>query len=301
MAYSDFYTPTSVCNQALIACATTYQIGDINDGSEPAQFLLQNYTPCVEQLLRGAHWDFARREAELDLIADASGQTEDVGTTVPSGYIYAYAYPDDCAKLRFIPGNFWNESPPIPSDNIVPPDNDAPLMGGGTPAFPRPLVPTRFLITNDAEYASASSGNSTPGQAPTGRVLILSNQRDARGVYTLKAMYPNIWDPLFRRAMVAYLASQVVLVLQKDKKFAAQLQTNLITQAQGAITEARRVNGNESWASSDLGVDWMRARMSGGGYWWPSAGWGVGGPWGAAAGFMFGAYESVMFGNGSSY
>ncbi len=292
MSAYDEYSPTGVCNLALDAAGLDFTLGSLEEGTHAARVCLRFYSQGVQQILLGALWDFARKQVDLELVADASGQTEDVGTVVPGPFIYAYAYPVDCLRLRYIPARF-DVNPPVPSGNIVPSGNPAPIMDGLLPGNVGGVVPTRFLVTGDVENIPDGATNEVPGIAPTSRTVILSNQRYARGVYTYKAMYPNLWSPTFRQAIVAFLASQIAVPLHKDKKFGMLMRRENIAIAQGAITEARRTNGNESWSSSDLAVDWMRFRASGG----------FGGPWGAGAGgtgTLFGGIDNIAFGTGNT-
>lgn len=295
---SDQYTPTAVANQAVQAAGLRMVLGDIQDGTEASQVCLRAYSECVRQMLRGAHWDWARRSVALQLVADASGQTPNIGRQVSDGFLYAYAYPADCAKLRFIPGNYWNVKPPIPEPNITPSDSAAPLFNvtPGAPVQNR-MTPSRFLITNDPNYAPEGASNNIPGVSPIGGTVILSNVQSAIGVYTLEAMWLNLWDSLFRSAVVDYIASEIAFVLHTDKKLGLAVQDRLATRAQAKLSEARRTNGNETWANADLSVDWMRMRMSGGftagGYW--------GNNWGGGPGCLYGGYDSVAFGNTGAY
>jgi hypothetical protein len=294
MAHSDQYTPTSICNQALQAAGLRIVLGDIEEGTEAAAVCLRNYSECVRQMLRGAHWDWARRQTALTLVGDASGQTVGVSATVPGGFQYSYAYPADCAKLRFIPANYTNVISPAPSGNITPAEGSSPISTATVPVVTGRLEPSRFLIANDPNLPG--DGNAIPGSSPIGSTIICSNMQNAIGVYTLQAMWPNLWDSLFRSAVVDYIASEIAFVLHTDKKLGLAVQDRLAGRAQAKLSEARRTNGNESWASSDLAVDWMRFRMSGGyGYW--------GNNWGVGPGVLFGGWESVGFsgGNPSGY
>lgn len=296
---ADYWTPTMVCNQAIMACGISNMvIGDIEDGSEASKVCLMAYTMCLEQLLRGAHWDFARRETPMNLVADASGQTPSVGTLVPAGFLYSYSYPTDCVKVRFVPA-FGDTLPPVPAGNIQPPDASAPLMTGlTTPAFVgQRQVPSRFLIASDANNIPEGAANDQLGISPIGMNVICSNIQRARVVYTLNATYPNLWDPQFRSALVSYIASEVCLPLHRDKKFGLMMQSRKIGEAQSKIQQARVSNGNEGWANSDLAVDWMRARVVGYG----RGGYG-GGNWGGGPGYLFGGWDQCFFtGNSSAY
>lgn len=293
---SDSETPTSIANQALDAAGIDFTLGNIEEGSKPSQVVLRHYTESLKQLLRAANWDWARREAPLQLVADATRQTPNVGIMVPSGFTYSYNYPTDCARIRFLPWNYWDQNSPVPAGNIVPPDPDAPIMPNLIVRLGQPLVPSRFLITNDPNYVPEGASNDLPGISPTGQVLILSNVRNARAVYTYNGFYPNLWDSLFREAMVAFLASKIVFPLGKDKKFARQIRADNIAIAQAAVRNAMVSNGNESWSNSDLAVDWMRVRNSGGR-----------GPWGGIGadgpGYFFGGLDAIGWGtyNSSAY
>lgn len=295
---SDYYTPEAIGNEALADAGVNFVIGQMTEGTIPAQAVLRKYATCLRGLLRAAHWTFARKEGALQLIADASGQTPNVGTIVPSNFLYSYSVPTDCAKVRYIPANLAGINPPIPQANIVPPDNTAPLTTGN----PQPggagqrIVPTRFLITNDVNYIPEGAANNIQGISPIGQTVICSNQQYARGVYTFYASYPNLWDELFRSAMVAYLASEIAVALATDKKFGVAMRDHNIAIAKDKIREARAISGNETWASSDLAVDWMRVRQSGG----YSNGYGWGGAFGPGGGYLCGGYDGLYFGDNSS-
>lgn len=296
---ADWYSPTMVCNQALAAIGLgNLRMGDIEEGSRAAAICLLSYSQCLEQLLRGAHWDFARRESPMNLVADASGQTADVGTLVPGGFMYAYSYPTDCAKVRFVPA-FSDVLPPVPASNIVPPDSGAPLMTGlTTPAWVgRRQMPSRFMLAADGNNIAEGAANDLPGISPISTTVICSNVQRARVVYTLKATYPNLWDAQFRAALVSYIAAEVCLELHPDKKFGFQMQGRKIAEAQGKLQQARVSNGNEGWANSDIAVDWMQARITG-----YSPGYGVNGWGGTGPGMLFGGWDQCFFtGNSSAF
>ena len=120
--------------------------------------------------------------------------------------------------------------------------------------------------------------------------------KEAQCVYTAEMIYPSLWDSLFRSAFVAYLASEVVLPLSKDRKFGLSIRPQLIATVKQKLAEARLVDGNEGWYSSDIRVDWMSVRHSGG-TWSRDGGWGGGegpGVWGYG-------WDSCSFSDGSAY
>lgn len=296
------YLPTDIAQQALDAAAVEFTLGDIEEGTRPAQVCLRAYGECLRQLLRGAPWDFARRETPLVLIADATGQTPNVGTMVPSGFLYAYEYPGDSARLRYIPWDFQQRAP-VPPNNIQPQNPASPLVTGlgQAPFVGQRVVPARYVITNDPNYPPPDGTIywEVQGVSPQGRLLILTDVQNARCVYTVTVLYPSVWDHLFRAAMVSYLASEVVLPLSKDKKFALTLRAQLIASTKEKLTQARIADGNEMWAKTDITVDWMRTRNAGAG---SAASFGFGG-FGGGFGGWFGAGfgGSCSFADGSAF
>lgn len=294
---ADYYTPESVVNEAFDAAALDFTIGDLNEGTRPAQVAMRKYSTCMKQLLRTAHWGFSRKQSFLQLVADASGNTPNVGTLVPGPFTYSYNMPSDCLKVRYIPARYWNNSGQVPTGNIVPQDSSAPLLTNMTapPLTTQRIIPTRFLVTTDVNNLPDGAANDIPAISPVGQTLILTNQQDAVGVYTFEANWPNLWDELFRNAMVAFLASEIVLPLAADKKFGMTMRERNIAIAKEKIREARATSANEAWNDSTQAVDWMRVRASGG---FSSAyGWGGGiGP-----GYLFGGYDGIWFENSSAY
>lgn len=293
--------PTDIANQALDAAACDFTLGDIEEGSRAAQVCLRAYRQCLMQLLRAVHWDFARKQAPLVLLADATGNTPNVGTLVPSNFLYEYQYPIDCMKARFVPWNH-HQNPGAPAGNISIPTN-VPLMTGlgQQNAVGMRQRPARYLIATDFNYPPPQ-GQITwevQGVSPQGRTVVLTNVKHASLVYTALMLYPSVWDSLFRAAFVAYLASEVALPLAKDKKLGLTLRANLVNDVKAKLTQARLTDGNEGWYSSDIPVDWMEARNAGGGRRWGAAGgFGLGDGGGGGYG---GAWDSCGFADGSAY
>jgi hypothetical protein len=250
-------TPADVANQALDAAGFDFTIGDLQEGTKPAQVLLRAYSQCLRQLLRSVHWNFARKRAPMTLLADASGNTPNVPTNVISPWMYEYAYPTDCMKARFVPWSRSGVYSPPPYGNILPrvlspqapttpsPSGQltnfnsdfgppplpatqqpfttpltGPIMGGlGAPNAGAFDRPSRFLEAMDPNYP-AESGLVTwevQGMSPQGRSVILSNVQSASLVYTALMNYPSNWDAQFRAAFVAYLASEVAFALWSQK------------------------------------------------------------------------------------
>lgn len=289
-------TPTDVAQQALDAAGIEYTLGDIEDGSRQAQVTLRAYRQCLMQLLRAVHWDFCRKQAPLTLLADSTGQTENVGSVVPYPWIYEYAYPTDCMKARFIP--WWpSQTTGMPSNNIQ--IGTQPLMTGiGQPIYGNRIRPARFLISTDYNYPVPGGNNwwEVQGVSPQGRTVVLTNVQNAELVYSSLVLYPNMWDPQFRAAFVAYLASEIALPLSQDKKFGLQLRAQNIAVAKEKIMQARITDGNEGMFSSNIRVDWMNFRNSGGpsDVWWGADG-------GGGPGYSWLGYDACSFPDSSSF
>lgn len=292
--------PDDIALQAIDALGITPIMANLEDGTEQARVLLRAYAQCRKQLLRAVHWDFCRKQAPLTLLADASGNTPNVGNQVIVPWGYEYALPTDCLKVRFVP---WNGllNPGAPAGNIVPPNPQAPLMTGlQSPATGMRLRPARFLVATDFNYPPPP-GQITwevSGLSPQGRTVICANVQQAQAVYSADMLYPSVWDPQFRAAMVSYLASEVALPLwvQKgDRKFGLACRKEQIELTKQKVMAARITDGNEGHYSSDIKVDWLQARNSG-----SSGGWGYGQSGGSWCG-EFGGFDSLAFADGSAF
>lgn len=298
--------PADVINQALDLAGVDFTIGEPTEGTRPAQVALRHYRQCLRELLRSAHWDFSRVQVPLVMLADATGQTEGVGTNVPQPWVYEYAYPANCMKARFVPANYLNPNA-VPAGNIsvstTVPQTSVPTQppwGVGMR-----LVPAPFLISMDSNYPVDPDSNwlDIQGESPAGRVVILSNVNQAQVVMTQYVPFPNMWDAQFRGALVAFLASRIAMPLHQDKVLGMKMETQRFQIAKDAVRQARITNGNEAgWPqTTDQWADWSRARWAGGGYNWSApwnAGWGMWGMGGMGAcsgGFMSYGFDQSVF------
>lgn len=294
-------TPADVANEALDAIGAGLALGDLEEGTEPAQIILRKYGECLRQLLRAAHWDFARKQAPLNCLADITGNTPNVSTFVQQPWTYAYEYPTDCLKARFIPYNYSNPAAVIPSGNIQIPTT--PLIGGEgqQPASQLRLQPTRFLVGFDNSYPPATPpGYETPGVSPQGRQVIYSNVRLAILIYTVLTTYPSMWDALFRAAFTAYLGAEIAIPIwtkKGDPKFGMQMRDDQAANVRDKVTQARIISGNEGFTSSDIRVDWMDGRRVGGTW---GGGWNSYGAWQGGGPGVLGYGWDTLSVNGSS-
>lgn len=142
--------PADVANEALDAIGSDVVIGDLTEGTREAQVLLRKYGQCVRQLLRSANWGFARKQAAMTLLADATSQTPSVGTTVIQPWTYEYAYPIDCMKARFVPQNYLTPQQSVPGNISIP---NTPLYTSEAPApLNMRIIPARWLEATDFNY-----------------------------------------------------------------------------------------------------------------------------------------------------
>lgn len=86
--------------------------------------------------------------------------------------------------------------------------------------------------------------------------VILTNQEFALLCYIKQIVDPNVMDPLFQEAWVSILGARLVMALVGDK----QLANIKVQDANRAIIEARKADGNEGLTVNDITPDWIRTR-----------------------------------------
>jgi hypothetical protein len=292
-------TPADIVNRALDAIGSEATLGDpdLQDGTKEAAAALRVYVPTLEQMLRCAHWDFARREASLTLLNDATGRTVGVDTGTPGmgTWTYEYAWPIDAVKARFVPGQ------PAPANTA----QGVPIMTGlaTAPYGGGRNRPARFIVAQDivpvrvgaiATWSDLPDLQNVQGQALDRQQVILTNVAGASLVYTGMVPYPGQWDSLFQQAMVAALAERLAMPCLPDKKFALQVRQAQIGLAKASLTAARSASANEGWSQNDIAVDWMRVRSAG-------ARWNGLGSDGGGSGMLWCGHDSYGFSDGSVY
>lgn len=298
-------TPADIVNRALDAVGRSdLAIGDVQEGTEAAKPALRIYGQTLRQLLRASHWAFARKQANMLLLGDQTGNTPSVGTMVIPPWTYEYAYPDDCIKARFVPQNNSLSSSDTPQGNIS--LGTAPAMTNVTnaPSNGYRLIPARFLISTDFNYPVQTGVAPTnwweaAETGPVQRSVVLTNVKNASLVYTALMVYPDEWDSLFQEAMVAILASRLAVPLwPRDPKMGLAMRAQALQIARAAIMDARVADGNEGVPTSDISVDWMRVRNAGAGAWW--TGGGGGGIW-EGPGYWWLGWDSMSMADGAAF
>lgn len=286
-----------ICNRALDILGVQNTIGDLQEGTVEARPMLRNYMPALQELLRAAHWNFARRQFPLTLLQDATGQLSDpdlgigTGTTGMGSFRFEYAWPIDCMKARYIPLNLipLNTTPPVPlttANSLI-------------PNYYNPITPAPFLVSNDVvpnligaitDWNQLPDFDNAQGQGLTSQTVILTNAFQASLVYTGRIVEPNLWDPVFQQALAAVLASRTAMSIIPDKKLAVAMQNQAISIAKGVIADARVSNGNEGGPYSiDHTPDWISAR--GAGSYWAYSG----------VGTLWGSWDAIGFPDGSVF
>jgi len=197
-----------------------------------------------------APWNCAMNFANLSLICAAPGTPENpsAGSSTwdkgvpPPPWSYEYGYPSDCLRPIYVVPQFTTGfASGVPITTAV---------TGGAPAFWNG-PPVRFKVAID-QIGPAGK----PSKEGVDTRVILTNQEQAILAYIKRVTDPDVWDDQFQQALVAALASRLVVSLTGDKGL-AQLKQG---EANQYITLARQSDGNEGLTINDVTPDWIRTR-----------------------------------------
>lgn len=262
-------TDVDICNRALSECGTRQTISSLTQGTTSANTCQLHYTTLRKQLIRCAPWGFTRKTAPLTLLGQLSLQT------CPYPWIFKYAYPADCLKLRYV----LNPPPTFAQVGAAPVVGEPAFMG----PFSGPCRSNRFIVAMD----------DTSGQDV--KVLLTNVGYDGAGttqpsgggiaVYNKDILNPDLWDDAFQNAMVEALKYKIVIPLSGN----AGMRTDFKESAEAAIDAARVSDGNEAIPTTDYTPDWIQTR-------------GVDSIWGFAPGFTnygqwYGGWDSMNWGS----
>lgn len=249
----------SVCNQALSSIGARAMIANFNEGSTEANNCALWFQPVFQQLARSAKWNCLRAQAQLSLLAAATGTPENpLGQSYPqppTPWLYSYQIPANSLAIRFL----------VPS---------LPFTATGTPPTPASIAAPIYIPGGGQIPFAVAYG--TDAQSNPLNVL-LTNQSQAQVVYTIDQENPQLWDSEFQMAFVSSLAAFLVPALSLDLPL---MQISIKT-AEAIINQARAADGNESVISMDHVPDWIRARSAGAewfngpGYGWNGAAFGA--------------------------
>lgn len=256
--------PVGITNLALMKIGAQATVSNINpsDGSTEGDAAAILYQPTMDALFRAAHWNFTRRQVVGTLVAAAAGTPENPtgSTAVPlQPWLYSYAYPSDCLKVRYV-------LPTFPIASVSPP-----FTTGG------PALPFQTTVIGAVPYAVGIDLDQGSNQIK----VILSNMENASFVYTARITNCDLWDVHFVEAASATLGAWFVNALSRN----AQLSGEMQKLAMGIIQAARVSDGNEGITSADHRPDWISIR----------SGWSGGG----GRGQFWGGWDSISFPGGA--
>ena len=257
--------PAAIVNQALDGLGQSSKIvGDLTDGSVISEAARRHYGIALRALLRTAHWNFARKQAQLQLLGDATGQSASpVITYVDQPWTYAYAWPIDGVALRWMPLTDPNNS-----------STGIPLTTAPSYSPMAPSMPTRFLVSSTEQYPTMvgnTAWSAMPdyqrieGAGPTARRVILCDNPNAQMIYTRLVTSIEEWDPMFRTAMVASMQVILAPVAIDNVRERESAHDKALARIKNIIDDARVANGNDAGfpQSVDHVPSWISARNGG--------------------------------------
>lgn len=229
-----------LANRALVAIGSRVKIVSLDQDTDEAQTIKLVFDTVKAQVLSAAFWNFARKTALLTLLKSAPGTpTNPTGATswttdYPAPpWFYEYAYPADCAQMRYV----------IPQPGVY--EAGIPIFSTPTYTFDGFLgaPPQKFIVSTDIVSS-------------TQRNVILTNAALAIGVYTANITDTSLWSSTAQQAFVSALAGFIAVSLTGDKNLAAML----FQLANTDILSARAQDGNEGYTVQDVMPDWILAR-----------------------------------------
>ena len=220
-----------ICNMTLSAVGASSTISTIDEQSAEAAACNLHYTQTLKELQRLHNWPFTRANIALSVLQAREGTPEN-----PDGddfdepewpWNYAYGFPDDCLKPRYIMTQETNGSATI--DGV-------------------PLTTADEIGANDVRTPTVRfiQGTILDEQSNRSRV-ILTNQYQARLVYTVLVEDPDLWDSNFVTAFIGRLAQKICIGVTGDKAM-LKLAVNMGLQAE---SEAKAASANEGITIQD--------------------------------------------------
>lgn len=237
-------TRTDIANRALASIGAKATIANFDkDPTTEAQNVRLIYDSTRDAMLRGAHWNFARAMAYIDLLKSAPGTNENPApatawnpATMPAPpWLFEYSYPSDAVQIRFVAPT------PYGTGGLSQPMFSVPLVGANSPLASYNAA--RFLVATDLIDGKRRS-------------VILSNMPTALACYTARIDDEGLWDASFQEAMVAALAARLAVPLTANRTVAQ----SSAAQANGFLAQARVRDGNEGMTIYDSVPDWLTIR-----------------------------------------
>lgn len=209
----------AICNMALARMGTQTQISSLADPTNAAQQCALWYDALRQDLLREAPWGFARKQLVLSQLGYFSNGTS------PYPWLYKYAHPSDCLKMRYV----------LPSP---------PELSDGAYYRPLPHRDHKYIIGHDVDADNNEIA------------VVLTNVEAAIGVYTCDVQNVDLFDSKFTQALVALLAHDLIIPLAGN----IGMKESLMADKQKLVLSAQAADGNEAISTNDIEVDWIEGR-----------------------------------------
>ncbi len=240
MATSDI----EICNQALSRIGTRSTIASLTEASKEAKQCNLVYAQTRDEVLSMAFWNFAKKTATLSLLKSAPGTPSNpTGATQWSNaypappWLYEYSYPSDCLQFRSI-------YPQIDTGIIGTPLTSN--LASYSPYVAAPWAAVLFETATDTDTQGAQQN------------VVLTNQYQAIGAYTMRVTNPNLFSNNFVQALVCAVAAKIAQPLTGDRA----LRNEMFQLANTQIVQARQSDGNEGLTIIDYQASWIAARDS---------------------------------------
>lgn len=168
-------------NMVLVELGYQHRVNDIFEGSKASRVALEIYAQTRDELIDSDDWPFARRTVAMALLkgpppAGGYNPATPWTTAYPKpGWLYEYLYPADCLEFNAV---------------IAPPQAMFDLD-------PQPAV---WRVDNDNAYAPAKK-------------VLLSNVKNAMGVYTAQVVDIDTWEPGFISVLIKKLKAKMAMSL----------------------------------------------------------------------------------------
>ncbi len=238
----------TICNRALQAIGTRTSVASLTEQSVEARNCNLIYADTRDEVLQMAYWNFAQKTAYLALLKSAPSTPSNPASTAnqwspdfPSpSWLYEYAYPTDCIQMSRIVQQIQN--------TYV----GTPFTSGGNNIYP-------FMVGPGAPFR-VSTDTDINGQQKN---VVLTNQYQAIGIYTMRVTDPSLFGAQFIEALVQALAAKLAIALTGQVPLA-----NLkFVAANAVITQARASDGNEGLTIIDNMPDWITIREDSANLW----------------------------------
>jgi len=246
-------TITDIANMALGACGARDTITNFSERSNEANAVRLYFDSTRDALLRGAQWNFSRRQDYLTLLKAANGTPENPApgpangmwnplTMPPIPWLYSYLVPGDSVRV-------WSILPTI----------QAIEAGGSVPVFSvATTTPTPLSWRRGVRFVEGLDRSTTQDY----QRCIFTNAENAIAVYGWRVLNPALWDSQFVTAMIGSLAWRLCIPISGDKKLAQMARESAIE----AVMAARVSDGNEGSTNVNQIPDWIAVRGFAGDY-----------------------------------